>query len=178
MSFTLYNSTIPELHRALGALTSILTRAQSEPNSASFFNLRLHSDMLSFSAQVHLTTDVIQKTVHRLTGREPLELSYDEIKTFSDAYGRIGRVRKLLEDAEIDEDLINSYAGKHVPLNLGPGKGNRSVEVLGSAYVASYAYPNLFFHLTTAYAILRKEGIDIGIWDFMTPFMGEFIGSE
>jgi uncharacterized protein len=50
--------------------------------------------------------------------------------------------------------------------------------VSGAQYVAQYACPNLFFHLVTAYAILRKEGIDIGIWDYMTPFMGEFVSSQ
>ena len=170
MSVTLHSTAIVEFQRALQSLRSILKKAEPAPNSSTFFDLRLAEDMLPLAFQVHFVTDVAQKSAHRLTGREPLALKRDDIVDFASSYARIDAIEKVL--AETDADTVNSFATKKVTLGLGPGK---NVELDGANYIAGYAFPNIFFHLTTAYAILRKEGVPLGKVDYQTPFMSPFM---
>ncbi|TWU78294.1 hypothetical protein ED733_008366 [Metarhizium rileyi] len=167
MSFTLYESSIGAAKDVLTSLKAILKKAESAPNAATLPDARIHEDMLPLSFQVHFVTDIAQKTMARTTGVEPQKLEAN-LKTFDDFFRRIDQAEELL--AKADKDVVNKRIDEAVPLGLGPGK---TTELPSHAYVSGYAIPNLFFHLVTAYDILRKEGISLGKTDYLSPFIGK-----
>jgi hypothetical protein len=169
MSFTLYDASVAAAKDAVASLRNILKKAESAPNSASFPESRIYEDMLPLSFQVFFVTDVAQKTVARCTGVEPVQFEND-LKTFEDFYKRIEQVQEILDKA--DKEIVNKRIGETVTIGLGPGKTG---DLATHAYVTGYAVPNLFFHLVTAYNILRKEGVPLGKTDFLGSFLGKHI---
>lgn len=170
MPYTFYDGSIVLARNALDSLTSILKVAESAPNSTDLLSKKLSDDMLPLSFQIHVVTDTAQKMANRLSGKDPLQLNRDEITSFDIAHARIKQVKDILNQA--DSATINSYADKTVTLGLGPGK---NVEIPGAGYVSGYALPNIFFHVTTAYAILRKEGFSLGKKDYQTAFLSAYL---
>ncbi|EFY91986.1 hypothetical protein J3459_007935 [Metarhizium acridum] len=169
MSYTLYDGSITTAQDILISLKAILKKAETAPNAASLPDARIHEDMLPLSFQVHVVSDIAQKTAARTTGAEPQKLEND-LKTFDDFYKRIDQVQELL--TKIDKEVVNKRVGELVPIGLGPGK---NVELPGHAYVTGYAIPNMFFHLVTAYDILRKEGVPLGKMDYLNAFIGKHV---
>ncbi|ENH67125.1 hypothetical protein FOC1_g10002757 [Fusarium oxysporum f. sp. cubense race 1] len=154
MSYTLYDAAILHTKEALNSLSSILKKAESHANSASFPTAKLAPDMLDLSFQVYFTTDTAQKIVARTTGTEPLTLSRDECTTFPQFHARIAQVLEVVEKA--DREIL------------------KSADMKVRDYVQGYGIPNVFFHLTTAYAILRKEGVELGKQDYIGAFMNQY----
>ncbi|KAH8803438.1 hypothetical protein F5884DRAFT_507713 [Xylogone sp. PMI_703] len=164
----LYDSIISLVKKAMTSLTNILKKAESSPNSASFFDARIHDDMLPLTVQVHCATDLAQKLVHRLSGTEPEALDRNETTSFTGAYARIQKVEAILSGA--DATIINAADAKTVPLGLST---SNSIDIPALGYVTGYALPNLFFHIIIAYNILRKEGVPLGKDDYLSPFMAD-----
>ncbi|PHH77522.1 hypothetical protein CDD82_3477 [Ophiocordyceps australis] len=165
MGYGLYDTSVVIPRDALKSLSAILKKAEAAPNAASLPEARIHPDMLPLTFQVYTVTDIAQKMVSRVSGREPVLLERD-LKTFADMHARIHQVLELLADA--DKDAINKRVDDIVPFNLGPTK---MAQAPAGAFVNGYGLPNLFFHLVTAYDILRKEGIVLGKMDYLTSFM-------
>ncbi|KND86825.1 hypothetical protein TOPH_08561 [Tolypocladium ophioglossoides CBS 100239] len=172
MSYSLYDASIALAHNAVRSLSAILKKGEAAPNAASLPEASIHPDMKPLSFQVHLVTDVAQKLQARLMGTEPATLE-NNLKTFADFHARIAQVEELL--AKADRDTINKRAAENVPLALGPDK---TVQIPGMAYASGFGVPNVFFHLTTAYDILRKEGVPLGKMDYLLSFVGEYIPKE
>ncbi|KAF4976579.1 hypothetical protein FDECE_18461 [Fusarium decemcellulare] len=170
MSYSLYDSAVILARDALKSLSVILKKAETHANAASFPSARLAEDMLPLSFQVHSVTDTAQKIVARTSGTEPLSLSRDGFDSFDKFHARIAQVLEVVEKA--DKEVVNKRVGETVTLGLGPGK---SAELASRDYVNGYGLPNLFFHLTTAYAILRKEGVPLGKQDFQGSFLNQYI---
>ncbi|CAJ0555307.1 Ff.00g053720.m01.CDS01 [Fusarium sp. VM40] len=170
MSYSLYDAAILHSKDALNSLSSILKKAESHANAASFTTAKLAEDMLDLSFQVHFTTDVAQKIAARLTGSEPLTLSREDCNSFESYQARIAQVLEVLN--KVDREVVEKRIDEIVTIGLGPGK---SADMKCRDFAQGYAIPNVFFHLTTAYAILRKEGVDLGKMDFLTPFVGQYL---
>lgn len=169
MSFTLYDASITVAKDALQSLTDILKVAEASPQAATLLAARIHENMLPLSFQISSVTDIAQKLVARTSGTEPLTLE-GKAETFESAFARIAVVQDVLEKA--DKDLINGRVGEIVTLGLGPGK---SAQMPSGSYALAYTLPNLFFHLVTAYDILRKEGVELGKKHYQTAFMGKYL---
>ncbi|KAF5614774.1 hypothetical protein F25303_14016 [Fusarium sp. NRRL 25303] len=169
MTFTLYDATIVEAKLALASLDHILTEAEKHSNAASFPDARLHEDMNPLSFQVHAATRFAEKLVARLSGRESAEFE-DKLVTFQDMHSRIQKAQELLGKA--DKDVVNQQGEEIAPTAL-PSAG--TMDLPGKAFAMGAAVPNINFHLSMAYAILRKEGVPLGKKDFIMPFVGEYI---
>ncbi|KAL7799220.1 hypothetical protein V8C37DRAFT_367031 [Trichoderma ceciliae] len=169
MSYSLYDATVPLAKSALSALTNILKTGEAAPNSAGLLAARIHEDMFPLSFQVKFITDVSTKIVARLHGVEP-HVWEGEIDTFADCYARIAKAEEILATA--DKDLINQRQNEVVSLGMG-SKG--TFEMPGANYANGYVLPNLFFHLTTAYNILRKEGVPLGKANYLESFIGQYL---
>ncbi|KAF4331630.1 helix-turn-helix domain protein [Fusarium beomiforme] len=169
MSYTLYDAAILHTKEALNSLSAILKKAESHANASQFPTAKLAPDMLDLNFQVHFTTDTAQKIVARTTGTEPLALAKDECTNFEQYQKRIAQVLEVVEKA--DKELVNKRAAEIVTIGLGPGK-NADMKVRD--YVQGYGIPNVFFHLTTAYAILRNQGVDLGKADYIGAFMNQY----
>lgn len=169
MSYDLYTATIPLIKDAVNSLSAILKKAEEHPKAASFAGARLIEDMHPLTFQVHCVTDITQKTVARISGKEP-ENWEDNLTSFADFHARIAQALEILDKA--DKDTINKRAQEMVTLGLGPG---RNVELTSHGYASGYGLPNIFFHLMAAYSILRKEGVPVGKRDYLTPFMAKHV---
>jgi len=110
-----------------------------------------------------------QQAVARLSGTEAQTFE-NNLKTFADFYKRIEEVAAIVSKA--DKALIESRADSTISIGFGPGK---SVDVSAAGYVNGWLVPNLFFHQTTVYNILRKEGVELGKLDYLKSYIGEYV---
>jgi uncharacterized protein len=166
MSFTLSQSALPAFETGLNALTNILDKAAAyaaakKIDEAVLLQTRMVPDMFPFARQIQIVTDTAKNGSARMAGveapkHEDNETSIAELKT------RIAETLAFLKT--IDAKAFDASASKQVTFPL--GKANKG-EMTGDAYITSFVLPNFYFHLTTAYAILRNCGVEVGKMDFL-----------
>jgi hypothetical protein len=164
MTNTLYDGTIVVCQGILKSLSHFLHQAEERPNASVLLEARLIEDMYPLTDQVRLATQFSENLAARLTGREPVVFEGSPV-TYAKCHERIDTVLKVLNEA--DKSVVNQYGDVLTPTQIRPGK---SVESSGATYAHSIALPNIFFHLTTAYGILRKEGVPLGKRDYYAGF--------
>jgi uncharacterized protein len=165
MSLSMYQASTPFFIRSLGNLSNILTKAASwaeakkiEPSV--LINSRLAPDMFPLSRQVQIATDIVKGCPARLSGAEPPSFP-DTETTFPELQARIKKVIDYLQS--IPADKIDGSEDKKITV-----KGrNTEMVFTGTQYLFGFVIPNLYFHVTTAYAILRHNGLEIGKMDFI-----------
>ncbi|KAL6827550.1 hypothetical protein V8C40DRAFT_199223 [Trichoderma camerunense] len=172
MSYSLYDASIPLAKSALKSLTNILKLGEASPNAATLLAARIHPDMLPLVFQVKMVTDTSTKIVARLTGAEPHAWE-GEVETFADCYARIAKAEEILATA--DKEVINKRQNELVTLGMGSAG---TFEMPGSHYLNGYALPNVFFHLSTAYNIMRKEGVPLGKQAYLESFIGQYLNKQ
>lgn len=165
MSHSMYVVTVPPIVRSLTNLRSILDKAVSHAEAKKIepsvlVNARLYPDMYPLSRQVQIATDVAKGAVSRLAGLEPPRYEDNE-STFSELLARIDKTIALLESFKPDQ--IDGTEDKTILLP----RHDRTSTFTGLAYLTDFVLPNVYFHVTTAYAILRHNGVEIGKKDFL-----------
>ncbi|KAL5342307.1 hypothetical protein BJX70DRAFT_394901 [Aspergillus crustosus] len=174
MAATTYDATIVVLQAILRTLTHILHQAEQHPKSDTFLtSARLHEDMYPLADQIRLATQFSEFLVARLSGRPPVMFGGSPA-TLAESYERIETVQKALLEA--DKDVVDQNGDKVEKTQAGPGV---SVDMSGAAYAHTIVLPNVYFHLSTAYGILRKEGVPLGKRDYYEGFFpGLSAGSQ
>jgi hypothetical protein len=161
----MYRASIPVLVRALRVLSSLLQRgeefaAQKGLAPAELIDARLFPDMMPLSGQVQFATDTARLSGERLSGVEAPRFEATET-TFAELQQRIERSIAFLES--IDQSKFKDSADRTVTIKVdGAPKDFR-----GEDYLLMFGYQNFFFHVTTAYDILRHKGVEIGKADFL-----------
>jgi uncharacterized protein len=166
MSVSLYQSSVPVFERSLAALLSVLGKAETHAETRKFdptnyLSLRLAPDMLPFARQVQICCDHAKNAAFRLAGATPPAIADDE-KTFAELRARIESTLERVRT--VDANAIDAGAEREVVFPIGP---NRKVKMQGADYLMHFGLPNFYFHLTTAYDILRSAGVEIGKSDFI-----------
>lgn len=172
-SYTLADGTLPHATAAVKVLSHLLDMVEksTSPTPESLLAARLHPSMLPLAFQFHFAADSAAKMVARLEGVDPEDLgSWETIKTVADARARVDAAAARLASA--DADKIASRTVETVTYGRGPGKPEGKLR--SRDYAAGFSLPTIFFHTTTAYNILRKEGVDVGKEDYMGPFLGHY----
>lgn len=165
---TLYSATVPVFLQHLPALSGILDKgaafaAAKKIDPAVLLGLRLYPDMFEFSRQVRQATNHAAGAI-RVAGAEPPKFN-DQEKTFDELKARISIVVDSLKG--LSPEMVDRNEGKEITLTF--GQNSRTFKT-GAAYLLHFAMPNFYFHTTTAYAILRHIGVEVGKRDFMgTP---------
>jgi len=165
MPFTFYYATILASKHALDDLTHLIDIAEKQPNASTLPSARLAEDMRPFSSQIHLTAQAIERLLCRLSHLEHVPVE-DTIATYDDMRQRIASTHAELNG--VDREAINKAGDESAPTPLTP---QMTVDMTGAAFAMGASMPNIFFHLSIAYAILRKEGVPLGKWDYIQPFM-------
>lgn len=165
MPITMYTLAIPAFTRGFSALDGLLDKAEAFAadrgmSLAELFDARLAPDMLPFSGQIQRASDTAKNAIGRLSALEAPRLPDDE-QSFTDLRDRIAKTVAFLESAK-PEDLDGSET-REVTLNF----PNLKVTFSGEAYLLQFVLPNFYFHVTTAYDILRHKGVPIGKADFI-----------
>lgn len=164
MSLTMYQASIPVFVRMLGNLSAILNKAAAHAEAkkidpAIFVNARLAPDMYPLSRQVQIATDMVKGCAARLAGIEVPRYEDNET-TFAELQARIAKTKAFLQSVSAEQ--IDGSEDRKITLKF----GSRELNLLGQAYLLDFVLPNFHFHLTTAYAILRHNGVEIGKKDY------------
>lgn len=170
MSLSMYQASVPVILQMLKSLDGILDKAVEQAEARKIkldvlANYRLAPDMNSLIQQIQTVSDQAKGVVARLSGVEVPSFADDE-KTFADMKERIAKTVAFVKG--VSADKINGSEDKEIVLKLGPVGPNQMVlNFTGAQYLLHFFMPNFFFHVTTAYDILRHAGINIGKRDFM-----------
>jgi uncharacterized protein len=124
-------------------------------------NARLAPDMLTFTRQVQLACDFAKNAAARLAGGDNPKHP-DEEKSFDELKARIAKALAFVEG--VDDAAFEAGLARDVTFPRGQ---SATVTMRGEKYLTLFAVPNFYFHATTAYAILRENGIQIGKQDFL-----------
>ena len=165
MSLTMYQASIPSFVRMLGNLSAILDKAvvhaeAKKIDPAIFVNARLAPDMYPLNRQVQIATDIVKGCAARLAGIDVPSYTDNET-TFAELQARIAKTTAFLQSVSAAE--IDGSEERKITLKF----GSREVNFLGQAYLLDFVYPNFHFHLTTTYAILRHNGVELGKMDYI-----------
>ncbi len=165
MSFSAYDITIPVFERGFASLSSILAKGLAHAEAegidpASYVGARLSPDMLPLAGQVQRASDTAKGCAARLAGITPPSFADEEV-SFADLEARIAKTRAFL--AGVDASALDGADARTVVLRA----GGHEHAFLGRDYILQHALPNFFFHVTTAYAILRQNGVPIGKRDYL-----------
>ena len=168
MSFSMYEASVPVFTQILNSLAAIIDKAQTHANDknidpAALLQARLYPDMFPFLRQVQVATDFAKGCSARLAGAEVPR--YDDTETsFADLRERITRTVAFIND--LPRDAIEASAQRDIVT----GSGAKIREFKGQDYLVHYAMAHFYFHATTAYALLRHNGVDVGKKDFIGSY--------
>lgn len=165
MSLSLYQVSIPAFIRGLQSLSAILEKGRAFANEhdmphTALLDARLFEDMAPLTAQIQRASDAAKFTAARM-GRIEAPIFKDEEKSFDDLQARIAATMAFLET--VPSDAMDGREDAEIVL---PTPGG-SYAFKGSSYVLDFALPNFYFHVTTAYDLLRHKGVPIGKRDYL-----------
>jgi hypothetical protein len=161
MSIPLHDVSVPVFVNALRAMSAWLDKAASEQPEAALIGRRLAPDMKPLPAQYQMASDSAKNAVARLAGIEAPAMP-DVEATFAELQARCARTIAFVEG--VDPAALAAGAERAVELKFPNGMGYR---FSGQAYLTGFALPNFFFHVTTAYGILRSAGVGLGKVDYL-----------
>lgn len=161
----IYASSIVAMDRTLGALSSILAKAAAHCEARkiapeALLGFRLYPDMFPLTRQVQLACDFAARAAARLAGEEPKSFP-DTETSFAELQARIAATRAYL--ATFPAAAYDGAAGREVTIRM----RGEDVTMPGLQYLTLYSLPQFHFHCTTAYNILRHNGVEIGKRDYM-----------
>jgi len=165
MSLSMYQAAVPLFLRALSNLQHVLKlgekHAQEKGVEGSvMLQTRLIPDMLPLVKQVQIATDMAKNGTARLAGVDPLKFEDNET-SFEELHARIERAIDYIKSFKPDQ--IDGSETRAITIKTRNGEQHFE----GQAYLLHFVIPNLFFHCTTAYNILREAGTNIGKQDFI-----------
>ena len=166
MSFSMSKASLPVIEISFNALSAILDKAEAFAAAKKFdpsvlLNTRLAPDMFSLTRQVQVATDLAKNGAARLAGVEPPRYE-DKETTIAELKARLAKTVAFIKT--LDAKTIDAAFDRQITFPLGPtNKG----EMKGGDYLNHFVLPNVYFHLTAAYAILRHCGVEIGKQDFL-----------
>jgi uncharacterized protein len=165
MSLSMYTSSIPVLLHYLKNLSLLLKKgaeyaAEKKVDDKVLTGSRLYPDMFPLSRQVQIACDVAKGCGARLAGVEVPKYEDNEV-TFSELQARIDKTVNFLNT--LSPSQIDGSEQKQIKLQAGP----RELEFVGDFFLRNWALPNVFFHITTTYNILRHNGVPIGKMDYL-----------
>jgi hypothetical protein len=163
----MYHLVVRQFAFTLRNLDAIMAKAQAFAASRrfdvnNFCTARLFPDMLPFTAQIRIACDHAKNAAANLSGREAPKHEDNET-TFEDLRARIAKCLAFLDSVSA-QDFAKTTPETIVKLPRPPGKGMRADD-----YLLSRQMPNFYFHVTTAYALLRSGGVEVGKDDFLGP---------
>lgn len=165
MAISMFQASVPVFQRQLGALGKVLDKASAhfaarKVADAVLLQTRLYPDMLPLAKQVQIAADFAKSTPARLSGSdipkyEDTEASLADLKARIDkTLAYVATFKPAQIDGSEDREITLQIAGSPMTFK-------------GEAFLLHFAMPNFYFHATTAYAILRHSGVEIGKRDFL-----------
>ncbi|MDE3739645.1 MULTISPECIES: DUF1993 family protein [Pseudomonas] len=165
MSLSMYEASIPVLARMLGNLSNILKKGEANALARGidpkvFIESRLAPDMYALARQVQIASDMAKGCAARLANIE-VPSWVDSETTFEELQARIAKTQAFIQG--IDAAQLEGSESRTVVLKMRSGE----ISFSGRDYLLGFALPNFYFHITTTYAILRHNGVDVGKMDYL-----------
>ncbi len=165
MAMSMYAASVPLFRQMLGALSSVLDKgaafaAKQALDPATLLEARLAPDMFPLVRQVQIASDMAKGCAARLAGVDVPKYA-DEEQSFPDLIARIGRTLGFVETLRPEQ--IDGSEEREIVLPL----RDAELRFSGERYLRGFVIPNFMFHCTTAYAILRHNGVPLGKRDFL-----------
>jgi len=163
MSNDIFDYSVPVFLRGHGILAELLKKAESHAAErkiapAVLLTARLFPDMYSLTGQVQAACDTAKRATARLVGVEAPRFEDNEV-SFDELHARIRKTTEFVESHPADAFL----ADRTIEMKMGSG----TVSLTASQYLTRFALPNFYFHITTAYDILRHNGVALGKRDYI-----------
>ncbi len=164
MNISIYDITVPQFINSLKGLKGYLMKAQAfcetkKIDMGVLFQSRLAPDQFPLSRQIQIACDNAKMTAARMAGVEAPSFEDNE-QTLEQFVTRIDKTIAFLE--KFSADQFKDFESKKISFFWNPG-----FYLDGRTYMSQYALPNFYFHLTTAYSILRSCGLDLGKRDYL-----------
>jgi hypothetical protein len=165
MTLSMYQASVPVFVRALSNLAHALKKGEAHAKAKGvtdevLLGTRLIPDMLPLTKQVQIACDMAARGTARLAGVEPASFEDNET-TLEQLYARIQRVIDYVQGFKAEQ--IDGSEGRDIQLKMRTGEMNFK----GQDYLLTFILPNLYFHCTTTYVILREAGAELGKTDFV-----------
>jgi hypothetical protein len=165
MSFSVYDATIPPMIHFFEALSKILDKAVAQAKErdmplSELLEARLAPDMHPFPRQIQIASDVAKLAAARLSGTEAPSFP-DTESTFPELQERIRKTIDYIKS--VPREKFDGAEDRICVLKFPQGE----MSFPGNVFVNNFALPNFYFHVTTAYDLLRHKGIQIGKMDYM-----------
>lgn len=165
MTISMYSASVPVFIRALANLTEVLRKGEAHATGKQYppeqlLQTRLTPDMLPLTRQVQIAADMATRGAARLAGVEPASFEDNET-SFVELYARLEKATAYVKTFTAEQ--IDGSETRSIQLK----SRNGDMHFDGEGYLLGFVLPNLYFHCTTAYAILRQAGVAIGKNDFI-----------
>jgi uncharacterized protein len=165
MKISMHALSVEVFAHALGNLSAVLGKGLAHAQQRKFepavlLNARLAPDMFPLTRQVQIACDVAKNSVARLAAQEPPRFP-DTDSTFEELHARIARTIDYLRS--VPPSALTDSETRDIKFTA----GERTLEFKGLEFLQHWAIPNVFFHATTTYAILRHNGVELGKRDFL-----------
>jgi hypothetical protein len=167
-TFSIYSASIPVFKQILTSLSAILEKAEAHATEKkiapeALLQFRLFPDMLPFTRQIQIACDFAKGAAARLGGQDVPSYE-DKEATFAELQARIAKTLAFIDSVPQAE-----IAGSQERA-ITTGSGDKIKHFTGQTYLVHYALPHFYFHATTAYDILRHNGVDIGKKNFIGTY--------
>lgn len=165
MKISMHAMSVGQFTPMLANLATLLDKGAASAGARKFdtavlAGARLAPDMLPLTRQVQLASDFAKNSTARLAGLDPPRFEDNEA-TFEELQARIRRTLEFL--ASVPPTALDGAEDREITLPL----RDRKLEMQGLAFLQKWALPNFYFHVVTAYAILRHNGVDVGKVDYL-----------
>jgi hypothetical protein len=169
MNISMHNASVGVYTKLLTNLVAILDKTETwvaerklDPNA--ILLSRLAPDMFTFTRQVQIATDMAKGTAARLAGQEPPRFEDNEA-SFADLKARVAKTIAFLQG--LPAAAIDGSEGRAITLKLGPPGKQTEFNFTGLDYLQGFGTPNVYFHYSMVYALLRHNGLEIGKRDYV-----------
>jgi hypothetical protein len=165
MTISMYQASVPRFINILGNLSAILDKTQAHVDAKkldeqALTGFRLYPDMLPMARQIMIATDTAKGLAARLAGVD-IPVYEDTEKTLPELKARIAKTIAYLQTSQPAQ--IDGTEDKEIVIK----RGDKETRYTGMQFMLGHAVPNFYFHVTTTYAILRHNGVEIGKRDYL-----------
>jgi len=169
MNISMHNASVGVYLKLLGNLNVILEKAEKwvaerkiEPSA--ILQARLAPDMFTFTRQIQIATDMAKGTAARLAGQEPPRFEDNEA-SFADLKARVAKTIAFLQG--LNAESFTGSESRAITLNLGRPGAQQEFKFTGLDYLHGFGTPNVYFHYSMVYALLRHNGMELGKRDYV-----------
>jgi uncharacterized protein len=160
MPLSMYQASIPLLVRGLENLSAVLKKGEAHPDAAALVEARLAADMFTLAGQIQRASDTAKGCAARLAGIDNPSFP-DSETTFAQLQERIAKTIAFVQGVKAGQ--IDGSEDKPISIKAGPAV----LSFTGASYLTTFVLPNFYFHVTTAYDILRHKGVEVGKMDYL-----------